>query len=249
MNNTLKIAGAVLGLIAVAMLQQYAGAGPKPKNNGADTSSRSQSNGGSKSYSRDRAGDFDYYALVLSWSPTYCLGDGADRDEPQCSAQRPYAFVLHGLWPQYESGYPSECDIGRKPWVEPGTIAGMMDIMPSRKLIIHEYKKHGTCAGLDAAAYYSLARKLFTGITIPASMRDVQSEVVTSPGQITAEFLKANPKLKAANMAVDCSSRGKRLREVRFCFGKDGAPRSCGKNENPSRLCGSGTVVLPPVRG
>ena len=52
------------------------------------------------------AGVFDYYLLVLSWSPTYCL---THRDDAQCSGKG-YGFVLHGLWPQYaRGGWPKSC--------------------------------------------------------------------------------------------------------------------------------------------
>ena len=66
---------------------------------------------------RDRGGRehqpgvFDYYLLSLSWSPTYCADTGEARRDPQCSPRsgRPFAFVLHGLWPQYERGWPRDC--------------------------------------------------------------------------------------------------------------------------------------------
>ena len=32
------------------------------------------------------------------------------RADPQCSG-RPFAFVVHGLWPQYEKGFPSYCQV------------------------------------------------------------------------------------------------------------------------------------------
>src|SRR5215472_3687214 len=52
-------------------------------------------------------GQFDYYLLTLSWSPTYCLTHVEDRSE--CSGKG-YGFVLHGLWPQFDSGgYPQNC--------------------------------------------------------------------------------------------------------------------------------------------
>ncbi|MCC2111314.1 MAG: hypothetical protein KDJ16_04705, partial [Hyphomicrobiales bacterium] len=57
--------------------------------------------------SRGAPGDFDYYVLSLSWSPSYCEAEGDPR-EPQCRKERPsrrYAFVVHGLWPQYERGW------------------------------------------------------------------------------------------------------------------------------------------------
>jgi ribonuclease I len=33
---------------------------------------------------QDVAGKFDYYALVLSWSPSYCADEGQD-DDTQCN--------------------------------------------------------------------------------------------------------------------------------------------------------------------
>lgn len=48
----------------------------------------------------ERAGDFDYYVLSLSWSPTWCALEGDERGSPQCDADRDLGWVLHGLWPQ-----------------------------------------------------------------------------------------------------------------------------------------------------
>src|SRR6266851_217650 len=50
-------------------------------------------------------GEFDFYLLSLSWSPSFCeqaseRGSGG-RSQIQCGG-RPYYFVVHGLWPQYE---------------------------------------------------------------------------------------------------------------------------------------------------
>ena len=57
------------------------------------------------------AGKFDYYTLVMSWSPTHCANAEVGRDEQQCARfdGLRYGFVLHGLWPQYEKGYPEAC--------------------------------------------------------------------------------------------------------------------------------------------
>ena len=49
-----------------------------------------------------RPADFDYYVLVLGWSPTYCLKEGDERHDPQCETTLSHDFVLHGLWPQYD---------------------------------------------------------------------------------------------------------------------------------------------------
>ena len=58
----------------------------------------------------ERAGDFDYYVLSLSWSPTWCAIEGDDRGADQCDARHDYGWILHGLWPQNERGYPSYCN-------------------------------------------------------------------------------------------------------------------------------------------
>src|ERR1043165_7451023 len=59
-------------------------------------------------------GQFDFYVLALSWSPSYCEAarERAPAREPdqQCSG-RPFSFVVHGLWPQYEQGFPSFCQV------------------------------------------------------------------------------------------------------------------------------------------
>ena len=51
---------------------------------------------------------FDFYVLALSWSPSYCEAEGAEANQQQCKAARPYAFIVHGLWPQFERGFPRD---------------------------------------------------------------------------------------------------------------------------------------------
>ena len=43
----------------------------------------------------------------------------------------------------------------------------MLDIMPSKKLVFHEYRKHGTCSGLGVDGYFDLARQLYDKVKIP----------------------------------------------------------------------------------
>jgi len=196
---------------------------------------------------RNVPGQFDYYALVLSWSPTYCAEKGQD-DDAQCNRRdgRRYSFILHGLWPQYDYGYPSECRLPRRPFVPDNVISSMLDIMPSRGLVIHEYRAHGTCSGLDPASYFATAHRLFDGITIPQRFRNPSDTQVASPADIRRDFAQANPNFKPDMIAVVCGAKG--LREVRLCLSKDGQPRSCGQNENPRKLCSSDRVFIPPTR-
>ena len=57
-------------------------------------------------YLEEATGDFDFYVMALSWSPDYCASNGSN-DPQQCSIGKKLDFVLHGLWPQYESGCAS----------------------------------------------------------------------------------------------------------------------------------------------
>ena len=83
---------------------------------------------------RDPAGVFDYYLLSLSWSPSYCAASGA-RGDRQCA--RRFAFVLHGLWPQFERGWPQDCQSPDRGYVPYRVAEDMRDIMPSDRLVSH----------------------------------------------------------------------------------------------------------------
>jgi ribonuclease T2 len=195
-----------------------------------------------------KPGKFDYYVLVLSWSPSFCAGEGRAKKSPQCSETRPFAFVLHGLWPQYETGWPNDCHQGRKPRVPSTLINTMLDIMPARRLVIHQYNKHGTCSGLDPESYFQTARKAFEAIKIPARYLQPQKPVIISPREIENDFLKTNLELTPEMISISCG-RNKRLRGVRICFSKDLALRGCGANETQQKLCKLDKIVMPGVRG
>jgi ribonuclease T2 len=198
---------------------------------------------------RNQPGDFDYYMLVLSWSPTYCeTHEPNARDgEQQCSGSRPYAFVLHGLWPQYEEGWPESCPTQDRPWVSADLITRMLDIMPSRSLVIHEYRKHGVCSGLAPEAYFDAARKLFLGIRIPERYVGPGETLTVQPSELVQDFLTANPTLQNSQVLLSCNRT--KLREVKICVSRDLKPRACGAAETRRKSCPLDKVVLPPVRG
>lgn len=191
----------------------------------------------------NQPGAFDYYVLVLSWSPSYCLAEGNRRRDPQCDTRRSHDFVLHGLWPQYAKGWPEDCYAGKRPWVPSQVIDGMRDIMPSKALIIHEYKTHGTCTGLTPERYYDDARTLYDQVSVPASYDDPATQRFLSPEKIESDFLAANSWLRPDMIAVTC--RRGNLLDIRLCFGRDLRPRACGANINQKRLCRAGRISVP----
>lgn len=194
-----------------------------------------------------KPGQFDYYALAMSWSPTYCATQGRSRpNEPQCAGERPYSFIMHGLWPQYNRGWPLYCETGTRPWVPNELIREMLDIMPSKRLIIQQYRKHGVCSGLSPENYFRNARKAFESIKIPARYISPQDYLNVTPEEIENDFLKTNPELTADMISIDCKSRN--LRELRICFSRDLKPVRCGVNEQQQKLCSAQKIAMPPVR-
>lgn len=192
-------------------------------------------------------GQFDFYVLSLSWSPSYCAsaaerngGRAADR---QC-AGRPYAFVVHGLWPQYDKGFPSYCKVPA-PRLNRAIVGTMLDLMPSPRLVFHEWDRHGTCSGLSAGAYFETVRKARSAVKIPEPYLDPAEPALVSPGEVAEAFIKANPGLSYDDLAVTCDS--KRLSEVHICIGKDFSFHACP--ETTRRACRRDKVLMPAIRG
>jgi len=197
--------------------------------------------------SADNNRSFDYYVLSLSWSPTYCASKKGRRDRGQCDRKRPFAFVVHGLWPQYNRGWPQYCKTNQR-WVARRQIKAMLDIMPSKRLIIHQWKKHGTCSRLGQKAYFQQTRQLFEKILTPARYLSPQNPIFITPEKLVSDFVKTNRGLSASSLSVQCGNNRDRasLSELRICFTKNGDFTDCGENER--RSCRAKTLVLPPVR-
>ena len=194
---------------------------------------------------RNRPGDFDYYVLVLGWSPAYCNMEGRQRGDDQCEAGRERAFTLHGLWPQYERGWPKNCRLPHRPFVPESVIDQMNDIMPGRGLLIHEYRAHGTCSGLDPERYFAISRELYLRVAVPAPFRHGAKALQLTPAEIETDFLNANPWLKPDMISISC--RKGQLLDIRVCFDRDLAPRACGINVDQRRLCKLDRVSVPPA--
>jgi ribonuclease T2 len=206
---------------------------------------------------QNEAGKFDFYVLSLSWSPSFCAASeergssGGDRAQSQQQQQqqqqcgeRPYAFVVHGLWPQYEKGFPEFCQVPA-PRLDRNIVSSMLDMMPSPRLIFHEWDRHGTCSGLPARAFFDNVRKARAVVKIPEEYLDLKAPREVTPDEVEEAFVKANPGLTRSAVAVSCDTR--RLSEVRICLSKEFGFRDCG--EVDQRACRRDKLVMPPVRG
>ncbi len=194
---------------------------------------------------QNQPGQFDFYVLSLSWSPSFCeaAGERGTPPQQQCAA-RPYSFVVHGLWPQYEKGFPEFCQ-QPAPRLDRNIVSSMLDLMPAPRLIFNEWDKHGTCSGLSPNAYFETVRRARAAVKIPDAYIEPKALLTVTPDEVEEAFVAANPGLARDAIAVTCDSR--RLSEVRICLGKDLRFRACP--EIDARACRRDKIVMPPVRG
>jgi ribonuclease T2 len=188
-------------------------------------------------------GVFDYYLLSLSWSPAFCL---SSPDAAECSGARRYGFVVHGLWPQNEQGWPQYCNVHVP--VPDEVVQDISDIIPARQLVYHEWSSHGTCSGLQPAAFFALVRRAYATVKVPASLSEARQSLQQSPESLTEAFAKANPSLAPQSVVVTCSGQSlPRLREVHVCLDRDLKSRACSADAL-REACRAPTLLVPPIR-
>lgn len=191
----------------------------------------------------ERAGDFDYYVLSLSWSANWCAREGDDRAEPQCDMGRGLTWVVHGLWPQYEDGWPSYCrTLARDP--SRGETAAVADVFGGAGAAFYQWKKHGRCAGLPASEYFATARKALGAITLPPVFAALRKEIKLPASVVEEAFLDANPGLAHDQITITCADG--MIQEARICLTKDLAPRRCG--DDALRDCRIKEAVMQAIR-
>jgi ribonuclease T2 len=187
-------------------------------------------------------GKFDFYVLALSWSPDYC---SAKNDPQQCGKQ--LGFVLHGLWPQYNRGWPQNC-------TNEAFDRSMMDkfpnLYPSTKLYEHEWEKHGTCSGLSQEKFHEFSQQLKGSVVIPERYVQPTKPFRTTIAELKQEFVSANPGMTEASFAPACSGSGRFLQELRVCHAKDGQPGTCSEEvlKSATKSCGQPDFLVRSVK-
>jgi ribonuclease T2 len=195
---------------------------------------------------QNEPGQFDFYVLSLSWSPSFCAANAERsfrRPDPQCGP-RPYSFVVHGMWPQYDRGFPEFCQVPA-PRLGRNIVGSMLDLMPSPRLVYHEWDRHGTCSGLSQSAYFDTIRKARAVVKIPPQYLELRSPVTVTPDEVEDAFVAANPGLTREGVSVTCG--GRRLDEVHICLSRTLQFRDCPEVER--RSCRRDRLLMPPVRG
>lgn len=191
-----------------------------------------------------RPGVFDFYLLSLSWSPTYCEGQSDRANRMQCESAEPKAFIVHGLWPQFEQGYPEYCRTELPDFVPRSLTDTMLDIMPSPGLVGGQWRKHGTCSGLSQDDYLAEVRKAYDQIEIPDLFEDPTQRRIMSARDVEQAFIAVNPGLSANGIAVSCKVG--RVSEVRICLTRSLEFRRCPQVDRNG--CMASRLVMPADR-
>jgi len=164
-------------------------------------------------------GNFDFYVLALSWSPGFCETQAAGRfANGQCAAGAGQGFVVHGLWPQNEHGYPSNCGPAAR-FPSRAALDSVAGLYPSESLARHEWQVHGTCSGESPTDYFADVRQAFGKVTIPPAFSAPTEQQSLTPLDVMRAFIAANPRLRPGMLGVTCQDGV--LEEVRICLSKD----------------------------
>lgn len=191
----------------------------------------------------DQPGRFDYYVLALSWSPNWCRMTGDDRQAAQCDPGGGADFTLHGLWPQHERGWPSDCVTPARDPSRRET-AAQADLFGSGGQAWYQWRKHGRCSGLSAADYFRTARTALDRIRLPEHFEGLDRDISIPPALIERAFLLANPDMRADGVTVTCKRDD--LAEIRICLTRELTPRACGADI--SRDCSRDAIRMDRVR-
>lgn len=181
----------------------------------------------------------DYYALSLSWSPTYCetVAPNSPKNRFQC-AQNHFNFVVHGLWGQ-NSQAEGKCDHPRncgRSLVSDSTVRNTLCIVPGVDLIQGEWQKHGTCTDMAEDAYFAKTRELWETLKKPDMAKIVDDKNRTTAGAIVQAFVEANKANGLASdavaVAVQVGSKNK-LKEVYICYDLNYKYTTCKTGKTP----------------
>ena len=165
------------------------------------------------------------YTLALSWSPEFCrTRKDSRRDRTQCSGDDgSFAFILHGLWPETRGpAYPQWC-APTKP-LPPAVVQRNFCMMPTTRLMAHEWAKHGTCMTRRPETYFRVSRIMFDAVRFPDM--DRLSRKPLTAGQFRNAFAAANDGLQPDMVRLKINQRGW-LQEVKLCLGASFRPQSC----------------------
>lgn len=162
------------------------------------------------------------WVMTLSWSPEYCE-QNRQSSEPQCVDEN--YFVNFGLQAPDKVGDAHFGDACPHPHLLPDEENRWMWTIPNLERVRYVWAEQGACSGLDPSAFYAQMDFASRRVVIPEEYKDVQRRLATSPLDIKAAFIAANPEMSDASIALHCDAHW--LSEVRICFDRDMRFQQC----------------------
>ncbi len=189
-------------------------------------------------------GAFDFYVLALSWSPGFCEAGGSAKGREQCEAGRELGFVVHGLWPQSEQGYPSYCEPGGRS-APRASLDEARGLFPDEGLARYQWRKHGSCSGLSPTDFFRAVRQARERVRVPDGLEKPVQDAKVLAYELERAFTETNPGLRPEMMAVECGRRV--FQEIRICLTKDlRGFRACPEVDRAG--CRAGEITVNAVR-
>lgn len=204
--------------------------------------------------------EFDFYLLAMTMHPAFCRdGHGS---KPECRARQPRPLVIHGLWPENlaPGRYPRHCPAPDLD-LDAELARRLAQFMPGMadNLHEHEWRKHGSCSGLDDDDYF--ARSISLAGAVEAALRP---ELTTLAGrQVTPAALRAAADQWQPGIGATLTFHCRTLRdapaaqrqrpflvEVRQCIDNDGpggAPHTlldCATVDRRDQGCGQNFHIV-----
>jgi len=176
--------------------------------------------------SRGRKGEFDLHILSFSWSPAFCETSAGKRSPMQCRDNR-FGWVVHGLWPQYDTPragqrWPQYC--GAVEPVPAATLRRHLCASPDPKLMQCEWAKHGSCSDFATPEQYFTAIESWRiKLVLPEPQSGQAAAALASTVVATNQRLG----LQRPHVQVETAKDGS-IRELRVCLDRAlVAPTAC----------------------
>jgi ribonuclease T2 len=144
--------------------------------------------------------------------------------------------VLHGLWPQYEDGWPSFCRTVERDPTRRET-AAMADIMGTSGLAWYQWRSTGAARGCRPRTISRSPARHGPGVNLPDVFMRLDRPVRLPASVVEEAFLEANPGWTPDMVTITC--REDRIQEARLCLTKDLDPAPAGRTWCATAGCGT----------
>lgn len=176
----------------------------------------------SREEARGQKGDFDHYILSFSWSPAFCDSPAGRRAVLQCRDNR-FAWVIHGLWPQYAQkragqSWPQFCAPVQP--VPEAVLRRHLCASPDPRLLQCEWAKHGSCSDFATAEdYFAAQARIAQRLTLPAPQPGQSARAFAGAVIAANDASHGHDRLEQRHLRVIAGPDG--IRELRICLERD----------------------------